>query len=609
MLTNGKNIKRLDVFFKICVLFFLVLLGRLVYMQLLRGDYYSRQADGNRLRQTKLVAARGVIYDAHGKELVNNSPGFAVALQHQNSYPKELLTKLGSVLNISDEEIRQRISEQQYYYEPVVMKSNISLQMLTRFEEERKNLPGVLLMVHPERQYVYDNLAVHTIGYVGEVSPYEMSRQMYKDVTVGSIVGKSGLEKQYDSVLRGVDGFTVEEVDVTGSVVQNYDTVQPQPGKNLHLTLDYDMQTRIEEFTNKHLAYLRRSKKAPNAYAAAVVAIDPRSGAIKAMLSTPGYNPNLFVQGISEKDWQKINNDPYSPQLNRAIAGEYPPGSTFKIVTGSAAFELGKVKLNEKILDRGYHPLVPTMRNADGEVLGWLNFIQGLAMSDNVYFYELGYRAGIDAIAKYAKIYGFGSPTGIDLPDETSGLVASKEVKKKIWNEGWRLGDTFNAAIGQGFNLATPLQLAVMLSSVANGGMHLQPYLVSKITYADGSLYQIPKHSEPKHIDVSQRTLDYMRQGMSATTKQGGTAAYFRTLPKAIAGKTGTAENSHGRDHGLFVAYGPVEDPELCVVCIVEQGGYGSVSAGPIVYQVFEEYFRERGWLPKKRLSDKSGKN
>ncbi len=588
-------------FFKICALFFLVLFMRLVYMQLLRGDYYSRQADGNRLRQTKLVAARGLIYDANGKELVNNAPGFAVALQHQSTYSEELLSKLASILGTSKEEIRQRIREQQHYYEPVVLKSNISPQMLARFEEERKNLPGVLLMVHPERRYVYDSLGVHTIGYVGEVSPYEMSRQTHKDVTVGSIVGKSGLEKRYDSVLRGVDGFTVEEVDVTGSVVQNYDNVQPQPGKNLHLTLDYDMQTRIENFTNKHLAYLRRSKKAPNAYAAAVVAIDPRNGAIKAMLSTPGYNPNLFVKGISEREWRKINDDPYFPQLNRAIAGEYPPGSTFKIVTGSAAFELGKVDVNEKILDRGYHPLVPTMRNADGEVLGWLNFVQGLAMSDNVYFYELGYRVGIDAIAKYAKIYGFGAQTGIDLPDETSGLVASKAVKKKIWNEDWRLGDTFNAAIGQGFNLATPLQLAVMLSSVANGGIHLQPYLVSKITYADGSLYQIPKHGEPKHIDVSQRTLNYMRQGMMATTKQGGTAAYFRTLPKAIAGKTGTAENSHGRDHGLFVAYGPVEDPELCVVCIVEQGGYGSVSAGPIVYQVFEEYFRERGWLPRRK--------
>ena len=599
MLTNSRNQSRLKIFFALCGICIATLFCRLVYMQLLRGDYYSRQADGNRLRQSKIIAARGLIYDAQGRELVTNIPGFAVALQRQNSYPKELLERLSQILELPIEVIQKRIKEHQYYYEPIILRNNISSKMLTRFEEERKNLRDVLLLVQPERKYIYDNFAVHTIGYVGEVSEYEMSRQLYRDAGVGSIVGKSGLERYYDKVLRGVDGFTMEEVDVTGSVVQNFDNIQPQPGKSLHLTIDYTLQKNVEEFTKRHLEYLRRTKQAPNAYAAAVVALDPRTGAVKAMLSTPDYNPNLFVQGISEKDWQKINTDPYFPQLNRAVAGEYPPGSTFKIVTGSAAFELKKVTVDELILDRGYHPLVPTMRNSEGEVLGWLNFIKGLAMSDNVYFFELAHRVGIDAIAKYARIYGFGSPTGIDLDEETAGLVASKEVKKKIWNEDWRLGDTFNAAIGQGFNLATPLQLAVMLSSVANGGIYHQPYLVDKITNADGTLYQVLKHEDGKHIDVSQRTLGYMQQGMSATTKQGGTAAYFRTLPKPIAGKTGTAENSHGRDHGLFVAYGPVEKPELCVVAIVEQGGFGSTSAGPIVYKVFEEYFRERGWIKK----------
>ena len=313
-----------------------------------------------------------------------------------------------------------------------------------------------------------------------------------------------------------------------------------------------------------------------HARAAAVVALDPRSGAVRAMVSRPGYDPNLFVQGISSKDWNKINNDDSYPLNNKVISGEYPPGSTFKIVTGSAAFELNKVRLDESIYDGGFHPLVPTMGNAGGEVLGWLTFIKALAMSDNVYFYELGYRVGIDNISKYARIYGFGQPTGIDLEGESKGLVASKQVKRDIWDEDWRLGDTFNAAIGQGFNLTTPIQLAVMLGIVANGGMKYQPYLVDSITNPDGSLFAKPKRAEGKHIDVSQQTIDYMRMGMSATTQEGGTASYFSRLPKPIAGKTGTAENSHGRDHGLFVAYGPVDDPELVVVCIVEQGGFGS---------------------------------
>ena len=597
MLTNSKNLDRLKLLFWLCGIGFFLLFARLVYMQILRGDYYSRQADGNRLRQTKIVAARGSIYDANGKELVNSAPGFAVALQRQNSYAEETLERLSRILDVPLETIRKRIADNSDYYEPVVLRSNVTPEMLTKFEEARKDLRDVLLMVQPERRYIYDNFAVHTIGYVGEVSDYDIENGLYKDAVLGSVVGKSGLERYYDRILRGMDGFSVEEVDVTGAVIQNYDMVQPQPGKNLHLTLDFEMQKHLEAVTKKHLEYLRKSGQAPDAYAAAVVALDPRSGAIKAILSTPDYNPNLFVRGISDKDWREINTNPYLPQLNRAVAGEYPPGSTFKIVTGSAAFELGKVQLHEKILDKGYHPLVPTMGNASGEVLGWLDFIQGLAMSDNVYFYELSHRVGIDNIAKYAKIYGFGELTGVDLPDESNGLVASKEVKKRIWNEGWRLGDTFNAAIGQGFNLATPLQLAVMLSSVANGGIYNQPYLVSKVTNVDGTLYQIPKRRASRHIDVSQQTLNYMQQGMSATTKQGGTAAYFRALPKPIAGKTGTAENPHGRDHGLFVAYGPVDNPELCVVAIVEQGGYGAVSAGPIVYNVFEDYFRERGWM------------
>lgn len=600
MLTRTKIYNRITIFTMFCGAFFLVLFGRVLYMQLLQGDYYMKQSDNNRLRQTKIMAARGIIYDSHNRELVNNIPGYAVALQKQRVYSKNVLQNLSKILEMPVAKIQKLINDTKEYYEPVVLKKYITQEMLTKFEEEKKNLPGAILMVYPERKYVYDNFGVHTIGYVGEVTNYDIDEKI-SDMPLGSIIGKNGLEKYYDKILRGVDGYTVEEVDVTGSVVKNYDTILPQPGKNLHLTIDYKMQKKLEIFTKKHLAYLRKSGKAPDAYAAAVVALDPRTGAVRALVSTPDYNPNLFVKGMTDREWKNINENPYIPQLNRTIAGVYPPGSTFKIVTGSAAFEEKKVKVDELIEDKGFHPLVPTMGNAGGEILGKLNFIKALAMSDNVYFYELSNRVGIDIIAKFARIYGFGKPTGIDLPDESKGLVAAKEVKREIWNEDWRLGDTFNAAIGQGFNLSTPLQLAVMLSSVANGGIHYQPYLVEKITNVDGSIFQIPQRAAGKHIDVSQQTLNYMQQGMSATTKQGGTAAYFRTLPKPIAGKTGTAENSHGRDHGLFVAYGPVDNPELCVVAIVEQGGFGSVSAGPIVYHIFEEYFRERGWLPKKK--------
>lgn len=596
---DRNRITRLHTLLVVCLVLFAVLLGRMVYLQLWRGDYYAKQSDGNRLRQSRILAPRGIIYDSEGKELVNNLPGYAVVLQKQSSYKPETLQRLSNLLQMPVEEINAKIKASENFYEPIMLKNNLDQQMVTKIEEQRRYMPEVMLSVQPIRNYPYHELAVHALGYVGEVSSYEIEQGLFKNITQGSLVGKAGLEKTYDKYLRGEDGAFMEEVDVAGNVVKHYDSVQPVPGKNLKLTIDYELQKELEAFTDKHLAFLRSSGIAPGARAAAVVAIDPRNGAVRAMVSRPGYDPNWFVHGISSKNWNSINNDPNYPMNNKVITGEYPPGSTFKIVTGSAAFELKKVGLDEPIFDGGFHPMVPTMGNAGGEVLGWLTFIKALAMSDNVYFYELGYRVGIDNIEKYAHIFGFGERTGIDLEGESKGLVASKKVKRKIWDEDWCLGDTFNAAIGQGFNLTTPIQLSVMLSIVANGGTKYQPYLVDSIINSDGSLFEKPKRAEGKHIDVSQQTIDYIRMGMSATTQEGGTASYFAGLPKPIAGKTGTAENSHGRDHGLFVAYGPVDDPELVVVCIVEQGGFGSVAAGPIVYKAFEEFFQERGYMPR----------
>lgn len=596
---DRNRITRLHTLLVVCLVLFAVLLGRMVYLQLWRGDYYAKQSDGNRLRQSRILAPRGIIYDSEGKELVNNLPGYAVVLQKQSSYKPETLQRLSNLLQMPVEEINAKIKASKNFYEPIMLKNNLDQQMVTKIEEQRRYMPEVMLSVQPIRNYPYHELAVHALGYVGEVSAYEIEQGLFKNITQGSLVGKGGLEKTYDKYLRGEDGAFMEEVDVAGNVVKHYDSVQPIPGKNLKLTIDYELQKELEAFTDKHLAFLRSSGIAPGARAAAVVAIDPRNGAVRAMVSRPGYDPNWFVHGISSKNWNSINNDPNYPMHNKVITGEYPPGSTFKIVTGSAAFELKKVGLNEPIFDGGFHPMVPTMGNAGGEVLGWLTFIKALAMSDNVYFYELGYRVGIDNIEKYAHIFGFGERTGIDLEGESKGLVASKKVKREIWDEDWRLGDTFNAAIGQGFNLTTPIQLSVMLSIVANGGTKYQPYLVDSIINSDGSLFEKPKRAEGKHIDVSQQTIDYIRMGMSATTQEGGTASYFAGLPKPIAGKTGTAENSHGRDHGLFVAYGPVDDPELVVVCIVEQGGFGSVAAGPIVYKAFEEFFQEKGYMPR----------
>lgn len=594
---NKRYANRLEAMLIAAVCILLVLLGRMAYLQLFKGDFYGEQADGNRLRRTKVTAPRGIFYDRDGVELVNNLPGYVVALRRQNNpYDEELLRALSDIIDMPVAEMRKKLEENSDSYEPTRLKSNITPEMLTKLEEKKRELPGVMIEIQPVRNYLFKELGVHAIGYVGEVSQYDITQGSYKNMPVGSVVGKFGLEKTYDRYVRGIDGSYDEEVDVAGNVVKQLGQIDPVPGKSLQLTIDKDLQQVMEKAVDDHLAYLRSSGIAPGARAAAIVALDPKTGAVRAMVSRPTFDPNLFVHGISEKDWNIINNDPNYPMTNKVIGGEYPPGSPFKIITGAAALELGKVTPDELIFDSGRHWLID-MRNAGGEALGWLNFHEALRKSDNVYFYEMGNRLGIDNIVTFAKKFGIGSPTGIELEGELSGLLPTPENKKKAFpGETWMLGDTFNAAIGQGINLATPLQLAMVMSCVAADGVYHPPYLVENLLNNDGSIYQKVEHKPARDIGVSINTLRLIQKALEGVAEEGGTAAYFANLPRQIAAKTGTAENPHGQDHGLFVAYGPVEDPEIVIACIVEQGSFGTLAAGPIVYKVFEEWFRQEGF-------------
>ena len=588
---NKKYAYRLELLMIASMLIFAVLIGRMAYLQLYKGDYYYRLSEGNRIRAVKILAPRGIIYDCNGEELVKNEPGFVVSLLRTNKKPDmEVINKLAGIIEVPPEQILEKIKQNEDSYEPIRIKSNLSAAMVTKIEERSEELPGILLELQSIRKYVNNELAVHVLGYVGEVSEYEISKDQNTDLKVGSIVGKFGLERFYDNYLRGTDGSYREEVDVSGRVVQTLDELPPKPGQGLVLTVDGKLQREAEKIVDEHLKYLRSSGFAPNANAAAIIAIDPRNGAIKALVSRPGFNPNLFVNGISSKDWQAINDNPFDPMSNKVISGEYPPGSTFKIVTGSAALETGKVTPQEMIFDSGKHWLIP-MGNAEGEALGWLNFHKALAASDNVYFYEMGNRVGIDALKKYAALFGFGKTTGIDLFGETEGIIASPEYKMKVFDEDWYLGDTFNAAIGQGFNLATPIQLAVMLSAVANNGDIYRPHLVDKIVNDDGSVIKEIKPEKIGRLPVSAETLELLQSALKAVAQEGGTAAQMANLSVPVAGKTGTAENPHGKDHGLFVGYAPADNPNLVVVAVIDQGGFGSVSAAPIVQRIFEYIF------------------
>lgn len=585
---NKKYAYRLELLMILSLLVFAVLIGRMAYLQLYKGDYYYRLSEGNRVRSVRILAPRGIIYDSKGEALVKNEPGFVVSLLKTNEKPDlAVIEKLAAIIEVPPEKILEKIKKNEDSYEPVRLKSNLSAAMVTKLEEQHGELPGVLLELQSIRKYVGSELAVHALGYVGEVSEQEITGGQFTELKVGSIVGKAGLERFYDKQLRGKDGSFREEVDVAGRTVQTLDKLPPTPGHGLVLTIDAQLQRQVEKITDEHLRYLRSSGFAPNANAAAVIAIDPTSGAIRALVSRPAYNPNLFVNGISTRDWQAINENPFDPMANKAIAGEYPPGSTFKIVTGAAALETGKVTPEELIFDSGKHWLIP-MGNAAGEALGWINFHRALAASDNVYFYEMGNRLGIDVLKKYAAQFGFGRITGIDLYGETEGIVASPEYKMQVFKEDWYLGDTFNAAIGQGFNLATPLQLAVMLSAVANKGEIYRPYLVAKVINDDGRLLSEVKPEKMGTLPVSAQTLELLQKALAAVAQEGGTAAQLAKLAVPVAGKTGTAENPHGKDHGMFVGYAPSDKAELVIVAVVDQGGYGSVSAAPIVQRIFE---------------------
>ena len=583
--------QRLDILTVVLVVIFLALSSRLTYLQVVKGPEYQRLAEGNRTRQVNVVAPRGDFFDRNGVVMVTSRPGFVVSIVPGNTpTPPEVIAKTAAILGMDPREITEKLAKSKTGFEPVRLKIDVGQNIVAAIEERRTELPGVVVEILPVRSYVHNQMGVHVFGYVSEISETELATMAANGYRAGDLIGQSGLERKYDRFIKGTDGGSQIEVDVAGRMVQVLAKKEPVPGNNLVLTIDYRLQKVAEEALDEQLQLLQRTGRR-NAKAGAVVVLNPKNGEVLAMASRPAFDPNQFIGGISTKNWKAINENPFHPMDNRAIAGEYPPGSTFKIVTGTAALELKKVAPDELIFDSGQHWLVPKT-NAAGEALGWINFHQALSMSDNVYFYEMGNRMGIDALERYARMFGLGAFTGVDLPGESDGLVANRKYKELNYKEEWYLAETFDAAIGQGFHLATPLQMAVLMSEIANGGHRWRPHVVGKILSSKGELVQITPVEETGRIDISPETLKLVRDGLRGVSEAGGTGAgVFANFPVPVAGKTGTAENPHGDDHGWFVAYGPFDDPRLTVAVIIEQGGYGSTSAGPIARKILETAF------------------
>ena len=586
LMKKKNNDGRFRYLYWILIGIFVVLICRLVYLQLVAGDYYHSLAEGNRLRAIPIAAMRGIMYDRNGQILVGSRPSFMVTyVPTKDGMTDDELKKLSQLINQPEDKLREKIQKVKSAYVPTVLATDLTQDIVTKIEEQRNELPGISVDVQPIRYYPYNEMAAQIFGYVGQIDEEDMKRLKGQE-GVSSItqIGRAGLESYYDDLLRGKDGGRQVEVDAAGTPVKEMERKNPTAGHNIHLTIDLNLQQAAEDAMDKQIA------NGIGTHGIAAVAIDPNTGAVLAMASRPAFNPNWFTRGITAKEWAQINDNPYHPMENRAIAGEYPPGSTFKLITGSAALELKKVTPDEMIFDSGRHWLVD-MRNAGGEALGWINFTEALSTSDNVYFYEMGRRVGIEKLAEYARMFGMGKKTGIALRGEASGLVASEEYKKKNFNQDWYLGDTFNSAIGQGFQLVTPLQAAMIVSEVANGGIQYRPFIVNRIDNLDGTPYKIFAPEQIGTLAVSRSTLDLVREGMRNVTEEGTAGSLFAGFPIQVAGKTGTAENFGGVDHGWFVAYAPYDHPRIVIAVLVEQGGYGGVASGPIVKMMLEEYF------------------
>lgn len=568
----------------ISVLVIAVLIGRAAYLQIYQGEYYAGLADGNRIRIVPSMAPRGTFYDRNGELLVTNRPGFSVSLLPLTApISDDVSARLSDLLKVPTDEIKTKIAGHSGF-NPIRIKTDVTPDIVSIIEEQKSQYPGVVIEVTPIRDYILKQEGAHTFGYVSEINDTELEKMKDEGYKSGDIIGKFGIEKIYDKELRGENGGQQVEVDVSGKPVQILGRKEPVPGDDLELTIDIKLQQAAEKAVDEQLTQI-------GAHAAAAVVMNPQTGEILAMVSRPAFDPNLFAHGISSKDWNQLNNNPYHPMDNKTITGEYPPGSTFKIVTGTAALTEGVVTPDEQIFDSGHHWIIPK-GNADGEALGWLNFRSALAHSDNVYFYEMGNRLGIDRLEKYARMFGLGAKTGIDLPYEASGLVANRRYKEKNFDDGeWYLSETFDAAIGQGFNLVTPLQAAMVMGEIAADGKRYKPHVVNRIIAPDGSVVKDFQPELLSQLDVPEEDIKLVQDGLHDVTKYGTAASSFRGLTVDIAGKTGTAENSQGRDHGWFVAYGPFDNPNVVVAVIVENGGYGSQSAVPIGRKILEAAF------------------
>lgn len=569
-----------------------LLIVRLAWMQLYQGPQYKKIAEDNRLRRLYTQAPRGTVYDRNGAVLAGNRPSFAVSvIPAEYGNPQAATPLLARLAGLAPAEVEALLmAGRDKPYTPVRVILDADPPVLAKVEERKTSLPGVIIEAVPVRHYVYGKLAAHLFGFVGRINAEEYSARRGAGYNPSDLIGKDGLELVWEEVLRGVDGGREVEVNARGEETGVTGERAAIPGGGLVLTIDANLQKAAEDILDAQVGVSRAIGEP--AKGGGVVVIDVKSGAVLVLASSPAYDPNLFARGISAKDWAALLSNPNKPLANRVIQNAYPPGSVFKIVTAAAALDRGLVTAEEIFDDRGVYIL-------DGwKFLGWnpkglgkLNIEGAISMSSDPAFYELGRRLGADTLASYALTFGFGRPLGLRLPGEAAGLVPTEEWKRATYNEPWYPGETLIAAIGQGYYLATLLQQAALLMAVANGGIVYRPLLVDKVLGPDGAVREDIKPEIAYTVYLAPQTWDTIRRGLAAVTTTGTAATVFAGFKRTAAGKTGSAESGRGTTHSWFACYAPVDNPEIVVAALVEDGGDGSVAAGPVVRKVLDAYF------------------
>jgi len=586
----------------ILIFFFATLIARLWFLQIQQGEEYKKLAENNRVRYLEIAAPRGNILDKKGREIVTNRPSFNVVwIREGNRLDEELIKRMAGILDVNVSELLARVRKMAgtpgHY--PIRLGEDIDWDKVAYIENNRMELPGIKIEVVPLRVYHYGNVASHVIGYLGEINKKELAKAPSGIYRGGDMIGKMGLERLREKDLRGEKGRHYMEVNALGFEQRNLKGVDPLPGNDLQLTIDIDMQKAAEDI-------MMAEEKS-----GAVVAIEVNTGRLLMLASSPVLELDKFIGGISHKNWNAMLDNPNHPLLNKIVQGQYPPGSTYKLVTAAAGLAEGVITPDTIIYCPGYYRFGNrTYRCWKHSGHGAVNLKRALSESCDVYFYQVGQRLGVNRLAGYAKRLGLGKKTGVEMEHEKSGLIPTSEWKMKRYGKPWQEGETLSVAIGQGFDLVTPLQLALMTATVANGGTLYKPSLIEQVRDPDGRIIEQFTPTVLDRFTGQDHNLDLVRKGLiEAVNGRHGTGRRARLKNITVAGKTGTAQVVRlkqyrhlkekdipykYRDHAWFTCFAPAENPEIVVSVLVEHGLHGGSGAAPIAKAVLEKYFGDR---------------